>query len=151
MAGVITTAMCSSFKQELLEGKHNFTNGTGNTFKLALFKASPTGSYGSTTTNYSTMTGNSDEVTGAGYTAGGVALTNTTPAVTDPVAYTTPGANPSWTSATFSSEGAMIYNTNNSNSSVGVWDFGGAQSVTSGTFTVLMPTNNSTTALIRLG
>lgn len=149
MAG-ITTAMASSFKQELLEGKHNFTASTGNTFKIALFKSPVTGTYGSATTNYSTMTGNTDEVTGTGYTVGGVVLTNVTPLVTDPIAYTTFGANPSWSSATFTTSGALIYNTSNGNSCVGVWDFGGAQSVTSGTFTVLMPTNNSTSALIRL-
>jgi hypothetical protein len=149
MAG-ITTAMCSSFKQELLEGKHNFTASTGSAFKMALFKSGVAGTYGSTTANYSSMS--ADEVaSGGGYTTGGQALTNVTPLVTDPVAYTTFGANPSWTSATFSSDGAEIYNTSNSNSTVGVWSFGGTQSVTSGTFTVLMPTNNSSSALIRLG
>lgn len=149
MAG-ITTAMCSSFKQELLEGKHNFTASTGNAFKMALFKSGVAGTFGSTTTNYSSM-GTDEVASGGGYTTGGQALTNVTPLVTDPVAYTTFGANPSWTSATFSSDGAEIYNTSNANSTVGVWSFGGTQSVTSGTFTVLMPTNNSSSALIRLG
>lgn len=149
MAG-ITTAMSTSFKVELLEGKHNFTAGTGNTFKVALFKSVVTGTYDATTTNYSSMTGNSDETSGTGYTAGGTGLTNMTPTSTSTTAFTTPSANPSWTGATFSTSGALIYNTNNSNSSVGVWSFGGTQSVSSGTFTILMPANAAATALIQL-
>lgn len=151
MAG-ITTSMATSFKVELLEGKHNFTASTGNTFKMALFKGTPTGTYDATTTNYSSMT--ADEVaSGGGYTTGGVSLTNTTPLSTGgsgTTAYTTPGANASWTSATFTTEGCMIYDSTSSNECVGVWDFGGNQTVSNGTFTVLMPTNAYNTALIRL-
>jgi hypothetical protein len=153
MAG-FTTGMPSTFKQEILQGLHNFTETSGNDFRIALGVASPVGTYGAATTNYSALTANSDEVaSGSGYTTGGYDITaanNTTPALSDTVAYTTPGVNPSWTSATFSTSGCIMYNATNGNRAVYVGSFGGTQTVTAGTFTILMPTNNSTNALLRI-
>jgi len=146
----ITTAMCTSFKVELMTGTHNFTASTGNTFKMALIKASPTGTYNAATTNYSNVTGNSDETSGTGYSAGGASLTNVTPTSTGTTAYTTFSPNPSWTSASFSCSGCIIYNSSASNKSVSVHDFGGTQTVSSGTFTVVMPTADSSNAILRI-
>ena len=149
-----TTALPTSFKVELLSGQHNFTASTGNDFKVALGKVSPTGTYGAATTNYSTLTGNSDEVaSGGGYTTGGYDITaanNTTPTSSGTTAYTTPGVNPSWTSATFSTTGCVMYNATNGNRAAYVGSFGGAVSVSAGTLTLLMPSNTSSTALIQL-
>ncbi len=153
MAG-FTTALPTSFKAEVLNGVHNFTTTTGNDFKIALGIASPTGTYGAATTNYSNLTGNSDEVaSGSGYTTGGYDITaanNTTATTSGTTGYTTPGVNPSWTSASFSTSGCIMYNASASNKAVYVGSFGGTQTVTSGTLTLLMPTNNSSTALIRI-
>ena len=153
MAGY-STAMPTSFKVELLQGLHNFTASTGNDFRVALGKAAPTGTYDATTTNYSTLTGNSDELpNGSGYTTGGFDITaanNNTPVSSGTTAYTTPAVNPSWTSATFSTAGCVMYNATNANRAAYVGSFGGTQTVTSGTFTILMPTNNSSTALLRI-
>ena len=153
MAG-ITTAIPTSFKSEVMQALHNFTQTSGNDFKVALVKVGPTGTYDATTTNYSTLTGNSDELAaGSGYTTGGYDITpanNITPTTSGTTAFTTPGINPSWTSATFSTIGCIMYNATNGNRAVYVGSFGGTQSVSSGTFTILMPTNNSSTALIRL-
>lgn len=153
MAGV-TTAMPTSFKVELMSGLQNFVQTTGNDYKVALIKVGPTGTYDATTTNYSTLTGNSDEVSsGGGYTTGGYDITaanNTTPTSSSTTAYTTPGVNPSWTSATFSTIGCLMYNATNSNRAAYVGSFGGTQSVSAGTLTLLMPTNNSSSALLRL-
>lgn len=157
MAGTITTDMSTSFKSELMQALHNFTASTGNTFKMALFVATVTATWNYTATNYGTGSGTPstsnmgiDEVSGTGYTAGGVSLSNTTPAVGTTSAYTTFAANPSWTSASFSTSGCMIYNSTSGDRCVGVWSFGGTQTVTSGTFTVLMPTNAASTALLQL-
>lgn len=131
----------------------------GDTFKIALFKATVTGTYGAATTNYSNMTGNSDEVTGTGYSAGGVALTNVSPTTSSTTAYITFGVNPSWTSSTFSTDGCMIYNastrlgdgsTSGTGRSIGVFSFGGTQSVSSGTFSVVWPAASSSTAIFRI-
>ena len=152
MAG-FTTAMPTSFKQELMEALHNFTASTGNDFKIALGIASPTGTYGAGTTLYSNLTGNSDEVSGTGYTAGGYDITaanNTTPLTSGTTAYTTPNVNPSWTTATFSTSGCIMYNATNGSRAAYVGSFGGTQTVTAGTFTILMPSNSSSTALLRL-
>lgn len=152
MAG-FTTAMPTSFKQELMEALHNFTASTGNDFKVALGIASPAGTYGAATTNYSNLTGNSDEVSGTGYTAGGYDITaanNTTPLTSGTTAYTTPNVNPSWTTATFSTSGCIMYNATNGSRAAYVGSFGGTQTVTAGTFTILMPSNSSSTALLRL-
>jgi len=153
MAGT-TTCMVDSFRLQVMTATHDFTTTTGNVFKVALIKVSPTGTYDKTTTNYSTITGNSDEVaSGGGYTTGGFAWTaaqNTTPTVTNHVATTTWSVNPSWTSATFSTTACMIYNSSASNKAVSLHDFGGTQTVTAGTLTLVLPTNNDTSAILRL-
>lgn len=152
MAGT-TTAMPTSFKVELMTGTHNFTITSGNDFKIALIKVGPAGTYGAGSTNYSNITGNSDEVTGAGYSAGGydfTAANNITPTSSGTTAFTEWNINPTWTSATFSTTGCMIYNATSANRAVYVGDFGGTQSVAGGTFTATMPTNNSSSALLRI-
>lgn len=125
----------------------------GHDFKCALGIVGPAGTYGAATTNYSNLTGNSDEVaSGAGYTTGGFdfGANNTTPTTSGTTGFTTPAVNASWTSATFSTTGCIIYNSSNQNKAVYVGSFGGTQTVTAGTFTLIMPTNNSTNALFRI-
>lgn len=134
----------------------------GDTFKIALFKNSVTGTYGAATVNYTDMTGNSDEASGTGYSAGGVALTNVSPTSSGTTAYINFSPNPSWTSASFSTDGCMIYNstarqggtsgtnTQGAGRAVGVFSFGGTQTVSSGTLTVLFPSATSSTAIFRL-
>lgn len=146
-----TQAMCTSFMQELMTATHNFTTGTGDTFKAALYLASAT--YNAATTAYST----SGEVTGTNYTAGGVAVTNgtsplsTNASATAGVAYWTPSASISYTNVTLTTafDAVLIYNSTKSNKAVSVHTFG-SQTVTAGTFTLTMPTNNTTNALLRL-
>jgi len=146
-----TQSMCTSFMQELMTGTHNFTTGTGDTFKAALYESTAT--YNAATTAYST----SGEVTGAGYTAGGVAVTNgtsplsTNTSATAGVAYWTPSASITYTSVTLTTafDAVLIYNSSKSNKAVSVHTFG-SQTVTAGTFTLTMPTNNTTNALLRL-
>lgn len=128
---------------------------SGDTFKIALIKVSPTGTYGAASTKYGDITGNSDEVSGTGYTAGGQVLaTNLGAQVSGTTAYTQWSTNPSWTGATISTTGAMIYNTaaggSIPNAAVGVFDFGGTQTVTAGTLTLLQPANDNTHALLRI-
>ena len=139
----ITTALATSFKQELMVGTHNFTLSTGNTFKIALYTSSAT--LGATTTAYSAT----NEVSGTGYTAGGNTLTNVTPTTSGTTAFTD-FADSSWTSSTITARGCMIYNSTNSNKCVGVWDFGSDQISSSGTFTIVFPTPDATNAIIRL-
>ena len=137
--------MCTSFKVELMRGVHNFTTGTGNTFKLALYDNSA--SFTAATTAYTA----SNEVTASGsYSAGGGSLTNVTPSSTGTTAFTD-FADLSFTSATITAYGALIYNdTAAGDPSVCVLDFGGAKTSTSGTFTIIFPTNDSTNAIIRI-
>ena len=151
MAG-LTSALCTSFKVELLEGDHDFNNGA-DAFKVALFKAnaSITGTYGAATTNYSQMTGDSDELGATGgYSSGGFALTNVNPTSTGTTAFTDFSANASWSSATFTTRGCLIYNTSDSNSAVAVIDFGADYSVSGGTFEIQWPAADSTNAIIRI-
>jgi hypothetical protein len=146
-----TQAMCTSFLGELLTGTHNFTTGTGDSFKAALFLSSATINAG--TTVYSST----GEVSGAGYTAGGVAVTNgTSPlssntSTTAGTAYWTPSASIVYTSVTLTTafNALLLYNTSKSNKAVSVHTFGD-QTITAGTFTLTMPTNNTSTALLRL-
>lgn len=153
MAG-FTTAFPTSAKGELPQAIHNFTQTSGNVFKCALGIASPTGTYGAATANYSALTGNSDEVAnGSGYTTGGFAWTaaqNITPATSGTGAYWQWSVNPSWTSASFSTSGCIIYNSSASNKAVYVGSFGGTQTVTSGTLTLVQPTNGVGTSLLQL-
>ena len=146
-----TQAMCTSFMSELLTATHNFTPSTGDTFKAALYLASAT--YNASTTAYSTT----GEVTGTNYTAGGVTVTNATaPASTNTsatagTAYWTPSASLSYASVTLSTafDAVLIYNSSKSDKAVSVHTFG-SQTVTAGTFTLTMPSNTTSTALIRL-
>lgn len=150
MAG-LSQAMVTSFKVELLTGTHNFTLTTGNAFKVALFKenASIVGTYGAATTNYSDMTGNSDETSGTAYVAGGKTLTNVTPIATGTTAFCD-FADTTWSAATITSRGALIYNSTNSNRAVAVLDFGADKASTAGDFSIIWPTADSTNAIIRI-
>jgi hypothetical protein len=148
----ITSAIANSFKQEILVGTHNFTASSGHTFKIALIKAnaSQSGTYNAGTTNYSVVTGNSDELAnGSGYTTGGNTLVSVTP-VLDSNTAVCDFANTSWSSATFTTRGCIIYNTSASNKAVMVLDFGADYSVSNGTFTVEFPTANASNAIIRI-
>jgi len=147
----LTSALCTTFKKELLEGDHDFNNGA-DAFKIALFKAnaSITGTHGAATTNYTDMTGASDELAnGSGYTSAGEALTNVNPSNVSTTAITD-FTDVSWTSATFTTRGCLIYNTSDSGSAVMVIDFGGDYTVTGGTFTVSFPTADASNAIIRI-
>ena len=137
--------MCTSFKVELMQAVHNFTTGTGDTFKLALYDNSA--SFTAATTAY-TVT---NEVANSGtYAAGGGTLTNVTPTSTSTTAFTD-FADLSFTSATITAYGAMIYNdTAAGDPSVCILDFGGAKSSSSGTFTIIFPTADSTNAILRI-
>jgi len=147
-----TQAMCTSFKGEILTATHNFGTApvraatTADTFKAALYLASAT--IDASTTAY-TSTG---EVTGTNYSAGGVAVTNATaPATSGTTAYWTPSASIVYTNVTLSTafDAVLIYNSTQSNKSVSVHTFG-SQTVTAGTFTLTMPTNDASTGLIRI-
>ncbi len=151
MAG-FTTAMPNSFKVEILKAVHNFSNPGGNTFKIALGKAtaSITGTYGAATTNYSNLTGNSDELpNGNGYTTGGNTLTSVTP-VADGTVAVCDFDNTTWSSATFTTSGAIIYNSSSSNQACAVLSFGGDQQVSSGDFQIQFPAAAAATAIIRI-
>ena len=146
-----TQAMTTSFMQELMTGTHNFTPSTGDSFKAALYEATAT--VNAATTAYSST----GEVTGTNYTAGGVAVTNgTAPASTNTsatagTAYWTPSASITYTNVTLTTafDAVLIYNSSKSDKAVSVHTFG-SQTVTAGTFTLTMPTNNTTNALLRL-
>ena len=141
----ITQAMCNSFKQELLEGIHNFKNSGGDTFKLALFTSSA--SLDSTTTAYSS----SNEVGNSGtYSAGGGSLTRVDPSLKCTSTATTDFSDISFTSATITARGALIHNSSDSNKAVCVLDFGSDKSSSSGTFQVVFPTNDASNAIIRI-
>jgi hypothetical protein len=146
-----TQSMCTSFLSELMQGLQNFTTSTGNSFKAALYLASAT--INASTTQFTTT----NEVSGTGYTAGGVAVTNgTSPtfsnaSATAGVAYWTPSASLTYTTVTLTTafDAVLIYNSTNSNRAVSVHTFG-SQTITAGTFTLTMPTNSTTTGLLRL-
>ena len=142
----ITTAMCTSFKSELLGGTHDLDT---HTIKLALIKASMSGTYGAATTNYSNVTGNSDEATGTNYSAGGQNL--------DSAAITTSGttalvdfADEVFSNVTTSAAGCIIYNSSASNKAIAVIDFGGTVSATAGDLTIEFPAAGASTAVIRI-
>ena len=143
----ITSAVCTSFKVELLKGVHNFTATTGNTFKIALFTSDA--SLGAATTAYST----SNEITnssGTAYTAGGATLTSVTPVASSTTAVCD-FSDVSYTNATFTANGAMIYNDSASGDpACAVIAFGDDKTVTSGTFTIQFPAADATNAIIRL-
>jgi hypothetical protein len=149
----ISQAVCNSFKKELLEGKHDFANG-GDTFKIALFTSSA--SLGATTTAYST----SNEITntsGSAYVAGGQALTgqSVTGSGSATTAFVDFSNNPQWTSASFTANGAMIYNTTTDGGSgttnaVCILAFGADFTASNGTFTITFPAADTTNAILRL-
>ena len=146
----VTTAMPTSFKGEVLQALHNFTASTGNTFKIALLKAAAagTGTFGAATTNYSNLS--TDELgTGSGYTAGGNTLTNVTPTTSGTTGFTD-FADTTWSAATFTTSGALIYNSSASNRAVAVLSFGGDQQVSSGDFQIQFPVAAAATAIIRI-
>jgi len=139
----ITQAMCTSFKQELLTGTHNFTTSSGNTFKIALYTSSAT--LGASTTAYATT----NEVSGTAYTAGGATLTNVTPTTSGTTALTD-FADTTWSSSTITARGALIYNDSVSDKAVLVLDFGSDKSSSSGDFTITFPTADASSAIIRI-
>ena len=139
----ITQAMCTSFKKELLEGTHNFKNSGGSTFKLALFTSSAT--LGAATTAYAT----SNEVSGTGYSAGGNTLTRVDPS-TDGTTAITDFADTTFSTATITANGALIYNSSASDKAVIVLAFGGDKTSTAGDFTVQFPTADASNAIIRI-
>jgi hypothetical protein len=149
----VTTAMPTSFKVEILKAVHNFTASTGNTFKLALMKATAAGSgtYGAATTSYDTLVSNTDELPNAtGYTTGGNTLTSVTP-VADGTTAVCDFDNTTWTSATFTTCGGIIYNdTAAGNPACAVLSFGGDQQVSSGDFQIQFPAAAAATAIIRI-
>jgi len=143
----ITSAICTSFKVELLKGVHDFTATTGDTFKLALYTSSAT--LGASTTAYTT----SNEITnssGSAYTDAGATLTSVTPTSSGTTALCD-FADVSFTSASFTANGALIYNdTESGDPAVCAIAFGADKTVTSGTFTIQFPTADATNAIIRL-
>ena len=149
----VTTAMPTSFKVEILKAVHNFTASTGNTFKLALMKATASGSgtYGAATTSYDTLVSNTDELPNAsGYTTGGNTLVSVTP-VADGTTAVCDFDNTTWTSATFTTCGGIIYNdTATGNPACAILSFGGDQQVSSGDFQVQFPAAAAATAIIRI-
>jgi|TARA_E500000318_G_scaffold42872_1_gene40896 hypothetical protein len=139
----ISTAMCTSFKQELLVGTHNFTATSGNSFKLALYTSSAT--LGASTTAYTT----SNEVSGTGYTAAGAALTNVTPTTSGTTAFAD-FADLTFSSSTITANGALIYNDTQSDKAVCALAFGGDKTSTAGDFTIQFPTADASNAIIRI-
>ena len=135
----ITQAMCTSFKSEILQEGHQMAT---DTIKLALFTSSA--SLGAGTTAYST----SNEVSGTGYTAGGVTLTSTTVSTSGTTAFFD-ADDPTFTSASFTARGALIYNSSNSDKAIAVLNFGGDFTVSSGTFKIVFPAAGAT-GIIRI-
>lgn len=142
----ITTAMCNSFKQELLGGVHDLDT---DTLKIALIKETPAGTYGAATTNYSDITGNSDEAVGTNYTAGGQVLDSPVISLSSGVAFVD-FADETFANLTISADGAIIYNASKGNKAIALFNFGSTVTSTSGDFTIIFPTATSSTAVIRI-
>lgn len=136
----ISQAMCSSFKQQILLGEHDLDT---DVLKIALYTSLAT--LGASTTVYTT----SDEVVGAGYTAGGNTLTGATVSLSGTTAFVD-FADTSWTTATITARGALIYNSSKSNKAVAVLDFGSDKTSTAGTFTIQFPANDASNAIVRI-
>lgn len=146
----ISQAMTTSFKVDILSGGHNFnttnralSSNTQDTFKIALYTSSAT--LDATTTAYSAT----NEVVGTGYTAGGNTLTTIAPTSSGTTAFTDFN-DTQWTTATITANGALIYNSSNSNKSVAVLAFGSDKTSTAGTFTIQFPTADASNAIIRI-
>lgn len=140
----ITTAMCNTFKQELLGGVHDLDT---DSLKIALIKVSPTSSYGAATTNYSNL--GSDEATGTNYTSGGQALNSATITLSGSTAFVD-FADEVFPNLTISAAGALIYNSSQANKAVAVFNFGSTVTSTAGDFTVVFPTADASNAVIRI-
>lgn len=138
---MITAGMCNSFKEELLQGIHDFST---DTFKVALYTNSAT--LGPSTTVYTT----SNEASGGGYTAGGNTLTGASIALSQGIAYVD-FSDTTWTAANFSARAALIYNSSKANRAVAVYEFGEVKTVSSGNFQLQFPSANPTDAVIRIG
>ena len=139
----ITQSMATSFKKELLEGKHNFLASGGNSFKLALYTSSAT--MGAATTAFVTT----NQASGTNYTSGGNALTNINPSSSGTTAFTD-FADLTFGTATITARGCMIYNDTNADRNVAVFDFGGDKTSTAGSFTITFPTADASNAIIRI-
>lgn len=139
----ITQGICNSFKAELATGTHDFTASTGDTFKLALFTSSATLS--SATTAYSS----SNEVSGTGYSAGGNTLTSVTPTLSGSTAILD-FDDTSWSTATITARGALLYNSSKANRAVAIFDFGSDRISTASTFLITFPAADSSNAIIRI-
>jgi hypothetical protein len=136
----ITQAMCSSFKQQILLGEHDLDT---DVIKIALYTSAA--DLGAATTAYTT----SNEVVGTGYTAGGNTLTGATVSLTGTTAFVD-FADTTWTTATITARGALIYNSSKSNKAVAVLDFGSDKTSTAGSFTVQFPANDASSAVVRI-
>ena len=136
----ISQTMCSSFKQQILLGEHDLET---DVLKIALYTSSAT--LGASTTVYTT----SDEVVGTGYVAGGNTLTGATVSLSGTIALVT-FDNTTWAASTITARGALIYNSSKSNKAIAVLDFGGDKTSTAGNFTVQFPTNDASSAIIRI-
>ena len=142
----ISSAICNSFKQEILVATHDFTSSTGDTFKLALYTSSAT--LGAATTAYA-ATNEITNTAGSAYSAGGQDLTSTTP-VLDSSTAVCDFNDISWTSASFTANGCLIYNSSKSNKAVCAIAFGSDKTVTTGTFTIQFPTADASNAIVRI-
>ena len=140
----ITTAMCNSFKQELLNAVHDLDT---DTLKIALIKASPTGAFGAATTNYSDLS--TDEAVGTNYSAGGQVLDSAS-ITTDGATVYVDFADEVFTALTISSDGCIIYNASKTNKAIATFDFGGTITSTNGDFTIVFPTADASNAVIRI-
>tara|TARA_R100001224_G_C4028202_1_gene151759 strand:+ start:2434 stop:2868 length:435 start_codon:yes stop_codon:yes gene_type:complete len=141
---ITTNAICNSFKKELLEATHNFSNPGGNTFKLAMYTNSAT--LGKSTTSFTT----GNEVSSpSGYTSGGKALVNVGTSIATNTAITD-FADLSFVGVTLTARGALIYNDTNSDKAVAVLDFGGDKTATAGTFTIQFPAFTTSAAILRI-
>tara|TARA_R100001510_G_C7546338_1_gene131839 strand:+ start:60 stop:494 length:435 start_codon:yes stop_codon:yes gene_type:complete len=141
---ITTNAICNSFKKELLEATHNFSNPGGNSFKLAMYTNSA--ALGKSTTSFTT---GGQVSSPSGYTSGGKALVNTGTSLATNTAITD-FADLSFTGVTLTARGALIYNDTNGDKAVAVLDFGGDKTATSGTFTIQFPAFTTSAAILRI-
>ena len=144
--GTITTAMCNSFKQELLGGVHDLDT---HSLKIALIKPSPTSNFNKATTNYSDLTANSDEATGTNYSAGGQVLDSPVISLSGDTAIVD-FADEVFSNLTITAAGALLYNSSASNKAIAVFSFGSNVASTAGDFTVIFPTADASNAVIRI-
>ena len=142
---ITTNAICNSFKKELLEATHNFSNPGGNTFKLSMYTNSAT--LGKSTTSFTT--GNEVSSPSGGYSSGGKALVNTGTSLATNTAITD-FADLSFVGVTLTARGALIYNDTNADKAVAVLDFGGDKTATAGTFTIQFPAFTTSAAILRI-